>query len=127
MTPTELRESAQEFIDLVKEHYRTDLGFNELSLIWVDEQIERIREHVNPDTSPIVDRIGAFLGETIIATYGGDWEKASDGTMGVRINPEFWVNPILKTYKHFVYGKSDSIYDFFSVLTETDRVLNNKG
>lgn len=109
---------AEELRSMVKQHYNYILQYNDVGLIWLEEKIERLRHHVDPETNPMVERMGAFLGETFVAVYGGEW-VIDDERWSVKIGEECSVYPMEKTYKQFVNGLSDGIYGFFTSVAIT--------
>lgn len=92
-------------------------GYNAQSLEWLDGYIEETRglERTSEELEALERVIGAYLGECMIATYGGKWEKSEDG-WGVTINDSLTVFPFRKVAKQFAYGHENSIYSMFGMI-----------
>ncbi|XGV95508.1 MAG: hypothetical protein ACAF41_22525 [Leptolyngbya sp. BL-A-14] len=95
-----------------------NFGYNLESVAWVDGFIERQRNR--PDFSQdsidrLVQNLGSFIGECIIACYGGAWQH-EEGTWAVAFNQNNFVFPFNKVRKQFVSGSEDSIRSFFEMI-----------
>lgn len=82
--------------------------------------IERIRPEIKEDSySGLATVLGAYVGETIIATYGGTWEyfEAQD-QWGIRLADNNGAFPASKIYKQLENGAvaGDSILSFFTLI-----------
>lgn len=66
-------------------------------------------------TERLVDVLGCWLGECIIACYGGQWSDI-DGEWGVRFDEANASFPIFKVENHFRYGSEDSIWSYFETI-----------
>ena len=79
----QLKELARKLISTCSDMLGVDLCYDRASVEWLDGYIERIRPGL--DESSVVgltNSIGSFLGECIIANYGGRWRE-SEGGWGV--------------------------------------------
>lgn len=91
-------------------------GFNRDSVAWVEGYIERQR--VQTDMTPelrdsLVNVLGAFLGECIIHTHGGEWRQDQFG-WGIHFDHGNAAYPFAKMGKQFDNGieAGDSILSF---------------
>jgi hypothetical protein len=92
-----------------------DFGLNEESVAWVAGFIERQRVRDGGGAHDgLVSVLGSFLGECLIARYGGRWEEI-DGRWGVRFAQGSAAFPFAKVTKQFDTGIAggDSILGFF--------------
>lgn len=95
-----------------------NFGYNAESVVWVDGFIERQR--VRPDMDKefiyqLTQTLGSYLGECIIACYGGSWQEQA-GTWAVVFDSGNFVFPFNKVNKQFLNGCEDSIASFFDVI-----------
>jgi hypothetical protein len=63
-----------------------------------------------------VHLLGAYLGECIIANYGGGWQESPQG-LAVLIRAEtraHWLQPFHKVYKRITNGSEDHLGFYFS-------------
>src|SRR2546423_2158620 len=79
----QIKEFAQTFISKCSERLGVNLEYNQASVEWLSGYIERVRLNLDePSVDGLTNWIGSFLGECIIANYGGEcreWE----GTGGI--------------------------------------------
>lgn len=113
---------ARHFVRSVHGETSIELEYNHVAVKWLDSYITTIRPRYTAETVPpgLVQSIGAFLGECIIATYGGHWghERDSD-EWGIALPVqagEIWVYPFNKVYKHFAAGDEHSVGVFFEAI-----------
>lgn len=92
----------------------TDFDFGVQSVTRVDGYIERLRRAALSTAArdELVAYLGAFLGEAIIARYGGAWAADKYG-WHIRFDEENRAYPFSKTEKHFRFGAEDSILVFY--------------
>ncbi|MBF0398491.1 MAG: hypothetical protein HQK78_17075 [Desulfobacterales bacterium] len=88
---------------------------------------QRERNDLTPELcSGLVNTIGAFLGECIIAEYGGVWEHTDDGWC-VSFDQTNRAFPFTKVRKQLENGPDDSIYSFFTVIPMFFKDVVKKG
>lgn len=63
----------------------------------------------------LINQVGAYLGESIIKSYGGTWENQS-GNWGIKLRDDNYVFPIGKVYKFVYDGPEDSFYSLFTMI-----------
>jgi len=96
-----------------------NFGYNAESVAWVDGFIERQR--IRPDydqdaINQISQTLGSFLGECVIACYGGEWQE-QEGSWAVAFgNSGNAAFPFNKVRKHFVNGAGDSVLSWFETI-----------
>jgi hypothetical protein len=93
-------------------------GYTAESVEWVDGFIERNRLSQSAEQQEgLVNVIGSYLGEAIIANYGGAWARDNVfETWGVCLGGENWAFPFAKVQKQYENGSGDSIYSFFQIV-----------
>jgi hypothetical protein len=115
----QIKEFAQTFISKCSERLGVNLEYNQASVEWLSGYIERIRLNLDePSVDGLTNWIGSFLGECIIANYGGEWREWK-GTWGIFFSDEDDKNaafPFNKVRKQFLNGEGDSILSFYDVL-----------
>jgi hypothetical protein len=114
-----LRANARLAIEQFGPLYGDGFGLDAASVAWVDGFIERQRirpEFSSPESQAgLVGVIGSFLGEAIIAAYGGEWVQSEHG-LGVRTIGGIVAFPFAKVQKQFANGSADSTRSMFTVL-----------
>ena len=91
-------------------------GYNERSVQWLDTYIEHIRttERSEDEFNQLVANLGSFLGEALIAAFGGTWSLDQRG-LAVRWDELNRSYPFTKVAGHLKNGSVDSIYSFYAV------------
>jgi len=78
--PKEFTTLANTLIGTASDKLGVQLTLDSESVKWLDGYIERIRPGMDESQiQGLSNTIGAFLGECIIANYGGSWRQADDG------------------------------------------------
>lgn len=95
-----------------------NFGLNRDSVEWVEGFIERQRAREDFDLNKserLIDVLGSFLGECIIANAGGEWRASEAGGLGVAFPDGNCSYPFNKMGKMFRYGLAggDSILSFY--------------
>ena len=92
------------------------LDYDEPSIEWLGGYIDRNREKWDDGMrASLSSTLGSFLGECIIANFGGRWEMTEYG-MGVMFDDGNGAFPFNKINKHIENGEEDSIASFYSSL-----------
>ncbi len=95
-----------------------ELGYDEAGVRWLDEYIQNQHLQGDPELrDKLADRLGSFLGECIIRTYGGRWEQ-ENGNWCVRLGPGNAAFPFVKVAKQLAHGREggDSVLAFFTAI-----------
>ncbi|MES2644411.1 MAG: hypothetical protein V4850_33300 [Myxococcota bacterium] len=116
-----LRANAQLVVDMLGPHsHDPAFGFNRASLVWVQGFIERQR--VRPDRDAefregMIQNVGSYLGECIIACHGGCWSSTPDG-WAISFGPKRAAFPFSKVRKQWDDGTEagESIVSFFDTI-----------
>lgn len=109
-----IQTNAQLVIDKVGKQLGVELAYDEKSIEWVDGFINRNREGLDSHARHnLTHTLGAFLGETIVKTYVGQWTFDADRGWGVEIGDRMTVFPFVTTQDHFENGSEDSIAAFY--------------
>lgn len=100
------------------EELDAEIGFDRAGVQWLDGFIQR-QHNQGPGQSEnggLADVLGCYLGQCIIATYGGSWRETATG-LGVSFDPKHVVAyPLAKVRKHLQAGASDSVLSMFDVI-----------
>jgi hypothetical protein len=91
-------------------------GYDEGSVAWMEQLIDRRREQ-KEEVDNLLDIIGSYLGEAIIANAGGRWIEDDKGGLGVQFTNGDIVYPFNKVQKFFDNGLvgGDSIVSFYNL------------
>ena len=96
-----------------------EFGLDEASVAWVEGFIERQRaQHASGEsTGGLVNVLGSYLGEAIIAAADGRWDEDIDGNLGVAFPNGDMAYPFTKVAKQFEQGLEggESILSFYKV------------
>ncbi|MDQ3817230.1 MAG: hypothetical protein M3362_06020 [Acidobacteriota bacterium] len=115
----QFKELAQNFIVTCSKMLDVNLRYDRESVEWLSGYIERVRLHLDEASiDGLTASIGSFLGECIIANYGGQWRE-SNGMWGIFFSEASDRNaafPFNKVRKQLSRGESDSILSFYNVL-----------
>lgn len=115
--PEEFTTLANKLITHASKRLGVTLNFDSDSVKWLDGFIERVRPSLDEsDIQGMSNTIGAFLGECIIANYGGSWRQSDDGNWGVFFDDKNVVFPFTKAYKHLANGGGDSIFGMYDII-----------
>ena len=118
-TRAEIRANSDLVVQHLSPHSDIVFGLNRASVEWVDGFIERQRKRSDLDDqarSGLINRLGSFLGECIVANTKGSWAYIeSEGTIGVQFQNGNCVFPFNKVMKQFDNGLAggDSIVGLF--------------
>lgn len=95
------------------------LRYDRASVERLDGYIGRVRLTLDESSvDGLTNSVGSFLGECIIANYGGEWREA-EGPWGVFFsgrNDRSAAFPLNKVRKHILNGEGDSMLSFYDVL-----------
>jgi hypothetical protein len=115
----QIRDLAQNFTATVSGMLGVRLQYDRASVEWLSGYIERVRLTLNEASiAGLTQSIGSFLGECIIANYGGEWRE-SEGAWGIFLSTRDDRNaafPFNKVRKQLLNGLEDSILSFYDVL-----------
>ena len=107
--PRSLRDTAELFVKLAADAGRT-LEFDESGVAWAAQYVETIRPVERPDQRNVqAALVGSFLGEAIVAVYGGAWDLERTGEWSVAFPSGKHVHPFRQTLLHLDNGAADSI------------------
>jgi hypothetical protein len=120
----EIRRLASYVVQEFQPISRVNFGYNAESVEWVEEFIER--ERCRRDLSKgipegLVNTLGSFLGECIVAANGGNWEWSEEQQdWGIRFEAGDMAFPFEKVWKQFTNGVEggDSIESFYRITVE---------
>jgi hypothetical protein len=111
-----IRANAQLVVRMFAGETDFEFGLNEQSVRWLDAYIDRVRTTAWSDAEldQLVANLGSYLGEAIIAAFGGEWALDRRG-WHVCFDEQNRAYPFAKVSKQFKNGPEDSIYSFYSV------------
>ncbi|PIU98370.1 hypothetical protein COS61_01745 [Candidatus Wolfebacteria bacterium CG03_land_8_20_14_0_80_40_12] len=110
----QFRQYAQIHIDITKKSFGIDLGFDEKSILKLDDLIQEAW----PDQPPTqIDNVillfGSFLGEAIKQTLGGEWVQTEQG-WGIKIG-DATLMVFTKIKKRLLNGIEGSISYYYQI------------
>jgi hypothetical protein len=114
----EYRAAAENVVSHLREDLGVELKYDEESIEWLDGYINRIRTQLDKEALPgLAAALGAYVGETIIRTYGGAWAYFDQTEQwGIRFDNGDGAFPISKVYKQLEEGEFDSVLSFYRTL-----------
>jgi len=126
--PEAYRTTAENVVSHFREELGVELKYDEPSIEWLDGYINRIRSQMDKESYvSLATALGAYVGETIIATYGGAWAYFDDANQwGIRFHDGDAAFPISKVYKQLEDGESDSVLSFFTILPKVFDHINQQ-
>ncbi len=119
VTPAdEYKAVAAKVVSNFRDELGVELKYDEQSIEWLDGYINRVGPELQKESVPgLATALGAYVGETIIATYGGTWAYFEQvDQWGIRLENGEGAFPISKVYKQLEDGVFDSILSFFTIL-----------
>jgi hypothetical protein len=118
-----IKKNAQLVIDQLGPLSEISFGLNRDSVAWVEGYIEGQR--ARPDLSQVtidnlVNVLGSFLGECIIANAGGSWQSSAENGWSIAFPDNNHAYPFNKVRKLFVNGLEggDSILSFYDTTVD---------
>jgi hypothetical protein len=89
------------------------------SLYYLDQFLDRqgaVVKASEASISKFVSMLGSYLGESIIAKYGGEWQESPQGpAILIRTKTHaHWLQPFQKVHKRIVNGGEDSLGYYFT-------------
>jgi len=114
----EFKRLARDLVDTFRRDLDVTLNYDDESLEYLDGYIARNRDAIREKTggkyNGLVNVIGAFLGECIIANHGGQWKQSDKGAWGIFFENGSAAFPFAKVHKAFSEdGQYDSIASFY--------------
>ena len=105
-------------IDELSSLSQRSFGFDEESVAWVEGFIERQREGIGAEASSgLINVLGSYLGQAIIAATGAVWDTDDTGNLGIAFANGDMAYPFAKVGKQLAQGVDDgeSILSFYNV------------
>ena len=97
-----------------------EFGYDERSIAWLEKYIERLQIDgaFKEDFEKFAGMFGCYLGEAIIACYGGQWCEDDDDPAHVLLDNDIRAFPFAKVQKQMKNGlaSGDSILGFFRTI-----------
>jgi hypothetical protein len=94
----------------------TDFGYDEKSVRWLDDYIEKLRglgAFDDPqEKNDLAGVFGAYLGECVVRCYGRAWRER-DGSWIIDFDGKGSVFPLARASKQIENGEEDGIGSFF--------------
>lgn len=91
---SELHDDAKLVIDIMNEKEAVQLDFSADSISWLDTYITQHRNNLNEHDKHILgEMFGAFVGETILQNYGGQWDKTDSDEWTIMFDDELHTSP----------------------------------
>ena len=122
--PQRLHAAAEQLVKQFADGNVAHLKFDLAGVRWVDGYINRNRkEFPRGQREGLVGYLGAFVGECIIAIYGGKWILADHGVWGVQATKHVWCDPRSKVEKHFDESEGQSVAYFVEFIPTLEDCL----
>lgn len=122
----EIRGNAELVQEIAIHELGVPVSFDLAGVRWLDAYInQQDPALVGLKKYKLIQNLGAFLGECIRCTYGGEWVEDS-GYWAVRFSEGNAVFPFNKVHKQLENGSADSVLSLFTciaVLYSQDRAL----
>ena len=123
----DIKENAALVIKSCQDLVDFEFGFDERSVAWLADYIEQLkaRGFFQKDSEGFASILGCYLGEAIIATYGGYWHGDGKYPLHVVIKGDLKLFPFAKVHKQIAHGvdAGDSIAGLYrsvpAILTMT--------
>ncbi|MFI4862281.1 MAG: hypothetical protein ACIAXF_16575 [Phycisphaerales bacterium JB063] len=129
--PPQITKNAQWVIDnFGPESGLSHFGYDAQSVAYLDTFLDNQGESFRANEQSadrIVSLLGAFVGEAIVATYGGDWQQ-SETSLSIAIETSGQiqiVQPFHKVHKRLMNGQQDSLHFYYA--TFLPQVLAQQG
>ncbi len=109
-------------VDIARDEYRQRLNYESGSLVAFEAVLSELAEKAELDYDYEVRLWGGYLGEVLRRRYAGSWEM-TQYPGGVAAVPAVEVRgsrlfPLMKVYRRITMGESESIAEFFDMVTE---------
>jgi hypothetical protein len=114
----DLERLAVSFITGMRRVYGVELRYDSDSVSWLDGYLERLRQLKDWDpeeAAGLAGTLGSFLGECMIAGYGGSWTQ-HQGMWAVEFASDVLAFPHAKVLKHLENGSNDSVASFYRAI-----------
>jgi hypothetical protein len=120
--PTEIAkwlEVLRQLAPKISAQFGDEFDFSERSLRSLDEFITKCWPEPPKKLGQMVSIFGAYVGETIRLTLGGQWSKDEEGQFSITGvgGKEVTAFPFSKLTKRFVEGRQESLAVYFQSLT----------
>ncbi len=114
----EYKTIAENVVSQMRKELGVELKYDKESIEWLDHYIDRIRPQLKKESyAGLAMSLGAYVGETIIAAYGGAWDYFPKlDQWGIRFGAQNGAFPFSKVYKQLEGGEMESILSFFTIL-----------
>jgi hypothetical protein len=115
--PGLLRANAELVVATLASEAGFPFAMDSRSVEWLDGYINRIRtgDWSEDEINQMVSNLGSYLGEAILAAYGGAWAKDEHG-WHIRFDERNRAYPFAKVGKQLKNGPEDSIFSFYSAI-----------
>src|SRR5262245_2349150 len=117
--PQEIKKNAQWVIDnFGPQSGLPHFGYDAQSVGYLDTFIDRQGMSFRSSEKSIeriISLLGAFVGEAIIATYGGEWQQRENGiSVAVQSGGQMhFIQPFDKVHKRLINGKEENLRAYF--------------
>ncbi len=122
----EIADQSRLFIKGMNRTFDIKMRLDEDSLAALDDVVDEGWSGEAPeDLDRVAESFGSFLGEALIAVYGGEWRYDPElDEYAVLITDNFAVYPFSKMRKRFVNRRADSITMLLRII---DKELGRRG
>jgi hypothetical protein len=100
-----------------------NIKYNDEGVKFLEGFIERNKTQIEiEDWYGLINSCGAFLGQSIIENYGGEWMQEENEQICIAFDEKNKVFPFSKVGKQFENGIEDSIYEMYTTLPKVFKI-----
>lgn len=107
-----IRSNSELVISLARKNLGREVGFDRSGVQWLNSFLQQMHEAGTAPSEKLISALGSYLGECIIACFGGQWGEM-DGVWVVKFDDRNVAYPFAKVVKQLKYGAEDSVLGFF--------------
>jgi hypothetical protein len=104
--------NAEAVIFLARKHLGHEVGFDRSGVQWLNSFVQQQYDKGTSPSEELVSALGSYLGECIIACFGGQWGQVN-GVWCVKFDDRNVAYPFAKVVKQLEHGAEDSVLGFF--------------
>ena len=111
-----LLENAERAREAATAEAGADVHYDRHAVVWINKQLNHLHQHgALSEARRSIELLGAFFGECIIHTYGGEWFEDDFG-WSIRFAKGNAAYPFTKVEKHLMIGHEESVLTLFDTL-----------
>ncbi len=112
----DIRYNAELVQSIARDQLNVNVDFDRAAVEWLDGFVTRHHDHGDlSNVEGLIGTLGAFFGECIVRTYGGEWSQNESGWY-VQFDEKNAVFPFEKIEKHLRNGREESVLSMFTAI-----------